>query len=369
MADGIDPDEALQDRGFADRFTRFGAAALIFSLYMAVVIPRNLMLSGTTGDFARAMVVSGGVATTFVLMFLTAAWLASDRVESRGARAVQFVLAIALVALLVPVLQFAVQCAAGTVACTLSPPVFGSAPFLALLFYSLTVGLDAVYRARNRRQEEIELSSVRARAGEARVLALKRQLNPHFLFNALNSILGISLTRPGQASAMIRNLAELLRVVTTSADALMVPLREELRVLKLYLMVEQGRFGDSLVTAVHLEPGLERALVPHMILQPVVENAIRHGRSPDDGAVSIRISASAAGERLTLTVSDSGRGLSEGLVRTGGGVGLENSASRLRELFGAKSSFQLHDSPGGGLTVALSLPLQLSESCSMTQGG
>ena len=194
-------------------------------------------------------------------------------------------------------------------------------------------------KARERREAELE-----SRLAQARLQALRMQLNPHFLFNTLNSIASLVHEQP-QAEAMIEALSDLLRITLTASDRAEVTLREELHFLHRYLLIEQIRFGQRLRVEQQIEPSALEAVVPILILQPLVENAVKHGTEAQLAPGVIRITAERAGETLRLAVSDNGRGLvsaADGKIKEG--VGLSNTRSRLKELYGASAA--LETAPG-----------------------
>jgi len=138
-----------------------------------------------------------------------------------------------------------------------------------------------------------------------------------------------------------------------------VPLAEELRLLRIYLAIQQTRYGDRLRVDVDVTPGCEAALVPTLILQPLVENAIRHGIARLDRPGHVTIAAHRADQRLRLEVSDDGPGLDTPSREAGAGVGLDNTRARLAGLYGAAQSFALQNRAGGGVTASITLPLEV----------
>ncbi|MBP1657493.1 MAG: putative signal transduction histidine kinase [Bacteroidetes bacterium] len=183
------------------------------------------------------------------------------------------------------------------------------------------------------------------------------QLQPHFLFNTLNSIMVLIRQQPDLASRMVARLSEFLRLTLDSAGMQEVPLRRELEFLDRYLHIERIRFGDRLQFEQHVDPYLLDALVPNLILQPLVENAIRHGVSKRRGPALITVSAERSNGSLTIHVRDNGAGLSS---RAGSvineGIGLQNTRQRLHHLYGNAFAFSLESLPEGGVDVVLTLP-------------
>ncbi|HEY0171812.1 MAG TPA: histidine kinase [Pyrinomonadaceae bacterium] len=199
------------------------------------------------------------------------------------------------------------------------------------------------------------------RASQAQLQALKMQLHPHFLFNALHSISALVHVDPDAADKMIARLGDFLRLTLESSAAQVVPLRQEIEFLNCYLEIERIRFRDRLTTRIEVDPQVLDCGVPNLILQPIVENAIRHGVSQRAGPGHVEVRAERAGTSLRLEVRDNGRGLPEGppaSAAKGGGVGLANTRARLQRLYGAAHRFELANAPAGGAVVTLEIPLQ-----------
>src|SRR5256886_9309459 len=184
------------------------------------------------------------------------------------------------------------------------------------------------------------------------------QLNPHFLFNTLHAISSLMQKEVEAADQMITRLSDLLRYALESTDAQEVPLRQELDFLERYLEIEQTRFGDRRAVRVDVAPDTLDALVPNLVLQPLVENAIRHGIEPRSQGGRIELRCRCDNGRLLLVVRDNGVGLSpNGKLEEG--VGLSNTRARLEQLYGEQHSFAFSEAPGGGLTVRLELPFRV----------
>jgi two-component sensor histidine kinase len=204
---------------------------------------------------------------------------------------------------------------------------------------------------RERREAELE-----ARLAHARLQALRMQLNPHFLFNTLNSIASLVHEQP-QAEQMIEALSDLLRLTLNASDRQEVTLREELHFLERYLLIEQIRFGARLNVEKQIDVSALDASVPILILQPLVENAVKHGIQSQIAPGVIRVTAERAGKTLVLQVKDNGRGLaatSKGLLKEG--VGLSNTRSRLKELYGGRASLELKPGKAGGFAAEIQIP-------------
>jgi hypothetical protein len=216
-------------------------------------------------------------------------------------------------------------------------------------------GLHAVIqRDRDRQLVAAQLESELARA-QLRVLEM--QVQPHFLFNALNGIGVLIPEDPARATRMITRLSEFVRMALDRSGMQEISLREELMFVDRYLSIELLRFGDRLTVRQMINADLLDALVPTLILQPLVENAIRHGVSKRRGAVTIRIEAARDNGTLSLSVRDDGAGIPPaGLDAIREGIGLSNTRARLQQLYGDAHRFELTGRPEGGVDVELSIP-------------
>src|SRR5580692_11870709 len=187
---------------------------------------------------------------------------------------------------------------------------------------------------------ELDASELRAQIAGAQLSALKMQLQPHFLFNTLNAIMVLVRQQRGQkAEETLGRFSDLLRAVLSDIDAQEVPLDRELEYVRLYLSIEEVRFPDRLRMEIEAGQEVLPAMVPHMGLQPLVENAVRHGIAKNAGAGLIAIRAVHAGEQLQISVSDNGPGIPEGGIAEG--IGLANTRKRLHQLYGERATLQL----------------------------
>jgi LytS/YehU family sensor histidine kinase len=227
--------------------------------------------------------------------------------------------------------------------------------------YWAVVGVGYAFDYRERyRERESAASELKAQLAQARLEALKVQLHPHFLFNTLHAISG--LVRGGEmqpAVNMIAGLSELLRRALDSADEQEVPLREEVKFVELYLNIQSARFPDRLTVRMDVAPDALDALVPNLILQPLVENAVRHGISPSESPGMIVVSAYCAGRMLHVEVSDDGPGLESGWrMEESEGIGLANTVERLKRLYASDHRFELRNGEGRGVTASLVIPFR-----------
>jgi two-component system LytT family sensor kinase len=240
-----------------------------------------------------------------------------------------------------------------------------------LLIYGAVLGTSYAvgYYARFR-EREVRATQLEARLAQAELQALKMQLHPHFLFNTLNGIVGLVRDHKNSAAVeMIAGLSDLLRYTLDGAGRQEVTLREELEFLELYLGIQQKRFPDRLRVEMNVEAGTTEALVPNLILQPLVENAIRHGVSRRAAAGTVGVAATREGGMLRLRVYDDGPGLRhnaradangdeahEGSPSTG--IGLSNTRARLKQLYGDAQSFEVFERDAGGVEATLLFPFR-----------
>ena len=234
-------------------------------------------------------------------------------------------------------------------------------PFAAL-FYALILGIgSALDYYRKFRERQLRASQLEAQLAQAELQMLKMQLHPHFLFNTLNGITGLVRDNDNAAAVeMLVGLSDLLRQTLDSAGKQEVRLSEELEWLELYLKLQQIRFSDRLRVSINARPDTLDAMVPNLITQPLVENAIRHGIGPRARPGSVSLSAERIHSRLQLMVSDDGVGLPDGWrLESSKGMGLLNTEARLRQLFGSDFVFEVRNREQGGVEVLLAIPLHL----------
>ncbi len=243
--------------------------------------------------------------------------------------------------------------------------------FTDLVTYSATVGIYVAFINFTRyRRTTIAVAQSDARAArlqlslsEARLQALRMELNPHFLFNALNAVAGLVRRREHDAAIeTLSQLGDLLRTTLNREMPAEIPLSEEMELLDRFLNIERVRFGERLQIARELELEALGALVPPLILQPIVENALKHGIARRTGPAFLEITARHVGSQLELTVKDSGEGVASRHGRPPrDGVGLSNTKARLEQLYGAGAySVELSNEPGGGARARVVLPWHLT---------
>lgn len=227
--------------------------------------------------------------------------------------------------------------------------------FLTFLSYIALVSVYQAWRNYQRFQErELRASQLKTDLARAELQALKMQLQPHFLFNTLNAISTLVHRDPDKADEMITQLSELLRMTLDHGGVQEVTLKEELDFLQRYLDIQQMRFQDRLTVRLDAPSQLLDARVPNQILQPIVENAIKHGLDARPGAGIIEISSRRENNQLVVSVRDDGPGLKDVAAREG--VGLTNTRARLRSLYGRAAGLDLQNHRDGGLVVVLTIP-------------
>jgi LytS/YehU family sensor histidine kinase len=226
-----------------------------------------------------------------------------------------------------------------------------------LMVYAAIVGLSyATTYYHESQARAVKQAQLETRLVEARLRTLQAELQPHFLFNTLHAISSLVHTNPDGADRMISRLSDLLRLTFDRSGTPRISLQEELEFLQKYLEIEQTRFNDRLSVRFEIDPETLDAEVPRLILQPLVENAIKHGVSPKPGAGLVQISTKRQGDDLWIEVSDNGVGLSAGArARLRSGVGLSNTRDRLECLYGAAHRIEFSDDTRG-LAVTLQFP-------------
>lgn len=224
-------------------------------------------------------------------------------------------------------------------------------------------------------EQNDQLIQLENQATQAQLAMLRYQLNPHFLFNTLNSISTLVLLKQTEpANAMLSRLSSFLRYTLVNEPAGRVTVAQEVETLKLYLEIERMRFEERLRTSFRIDPVTETGLLPSLLLQPLVENAIKYAVGPQEAGAEITIAAQLVGQNLRITVSDTGPGLQSnaasnrfaGVTFDGGepvstGVGLANIRDRLAQAYGENHRFETMEPPEGGFAVLIELPFERRE--------
>jgi two-component system, LytTR family, sensor kinase len=319
-----------------------------------------------TPGWGRLLVFSVGTAWIWAALTPVVLWLTRDATFSPGRRAHStgtYTLIGAGFFLLSGTLEWAIGAATGVYSTgQLRSALFSECVETRLLAYLAIVTLGwsaryfALYRTRHLHASELE-----ARLTKTHLQVLKMQLQPHFLFNTLNTVAELVHTDPDAADQMITRLGRLLRLSLDHAGHQVVPLRQETDFLRVYIEIEQVRFQDRLQVVWDLAAETLEAAVPTLLWQPVLENAIRHGVTPLAGRGRIVIASYREGDDLVLEIRDNGRGLpTEGAPREG--VGLRNIRERVEQLYGPRARFTLGPGLGGGTVATLRLPFTHCES-------
>ncbi len=221
------------------------------------------------------------------------------------------------------------------------------------LYYSINFFLIA-------ERQTLQLLKLEATASSAQLAMLRYQLNPHFLFNTLNSISTLVLLKQNdRANAMLGRLASFLRYTLVNEPEAQVTLEQEIETLKLYLDIEKMRFEERLQTRFDIDPRVAKARLPSLLLQPLVENAVKYAVTPQEEGAEIAVAARLTGDRVQITVSDSGPGLNDATVRPSysTGVGIANIRDRLMQAYGPDHRFDSGNAPGGGFVVTVEIPM------------
>jgi signal transduction histidine kinase len=237
---------------------------------------------------------------------------------------------------------------------------------VALLVDVAIIGITSfVLHYRSSRARELQVAQLEGQLARAQVQALNAQIRPHFLFNTLHSIGQMWRSgRADEADAVLDHLGSLFHKVQRSTSRFEVPLSEELELVREYLAIEQARFRDRLRTAVHAEPDALDVLVPPLILQPIVENAIRHGVAAVSTAGQVSVTAEVRDGRLHLAVRDDGPGMEAVSAQPGSGLGLRNTRERLAQLYGSDARLLVTSDPASGTTVTIEIARARTQSTS-----
>ena len=234
-----------------------------------------------------------------------------------------------------------------------------SLPWSIFIYFAVLGSMQAFSYFVEARERETQAARLEAQLAGARLAALRMQLHPHFLFNSLNAVaVLVRDRRAGEATTMLERLSDVLRQVLRTEASHEVALADELRFLEQYLAIEQVRFSDRLTATIGADAETLDAAVPGFVLQPLVENALRHGLADRSEGGRVEVTARREGDDLVLTVRDNGAGLRPD-ARRGEGLGLANTRERLATLYGGRARLDLVADPGGGTTATVRLPYRL----------
>ena len=234
-----------------------------------------------------------------------------------------------------------------------------------LLDFAVLAAWSALYYATNfylkLEAQSDQLEKLEGQASAAQLAMLRYQLNPHFLFNTLNSISTLVLLKQtDRANMMLSRLSSFLRYTLANEPLSQVTLAQEVETLKLYLEIEKMRFEERLRAHFDVDPRVAGTRLPSLLLQPLVENAIKYAVTPQEEGADISVTARLAGDRVQIDVSDTGPGLNEGVARSTSstGVGLANTRDRLAQAFGPRHRFEAQPGPAGGFVVTIEIPVE-----------
>lgn len=224
------------------------------------------------------------------------------------------------------------------------------------IYWTTLVVAHALHYYRGLREGEAKAGQLTTQLARAQLQALKMQIHPHFLFNTLNSIAALLHKDVEAADRMIARLGDFLRLTLKRSDAQTIEFAQELEFLRCYLDIERTRFEDRLFVEMEVEPQSLNVMVPNLILQPIVENAIRHGVARQTISGHITIRAFKKSDRLIVQVEDNGPGLRTNPNGTNSGIGLNNTRARLEQFYGADYGFEIANSADRGVIVTLEIP-------------
>lgn len=224
-----------------------------------------------------------------------------------------------------------------------------------LLYWSLLLLQHSLEYFQRYKEHEVKALQLEAQLALAQLQSLKMQLQPHFLFNTLNAISVLIDRHPETARNMILKLADLLRMTLENGNAQEIPLRQELELLDNYMQIEQTRFEDRLNVTMHIDPETLNAIVPNLILQPIVENAMRHGVATHRGSATVEVRASRQNGSLLLEVQDNGPGIARP-HQIKEGIGFSNTTARLQQLYGERYRFEITNAAEGGCIATIVIP-------------
>ena len=365
--DGV---EAVEGAGSRRRLWVWGLVVLAFCTFQALLyFPQTYLLNvGANPSFTawRALVATLIPFYIYALLIPAAIWLGMRFPLERRAwlKHLPLHLACSLVFTLVHLVLLGV--ANGIIMTRLVQsepyrlPVSGAAllfvivPGSVLQYWNALIASHAINYFFKFREREFRLA-------QAELSALKMQLHPHFLFNTLNAISELIYSDPKVADESILRLSEMLRFALESVRAQEVSLKEEVEFLEKYVEIQRTLMRERLTVRLNVDPETLDACVPNLLLQPLVENAVKHGISPRPEGGEIHVYARRLDGRLYLEVADNGLGLPEGGDGARGGVGLLNTRERLKHLYGEAHTFNLSSFPGRGVTIRIVIPFKECE--------
>lgn len=364
-------------------WTKIGALALVFWLIVGLAdvswYAFSLAVNGSAVPWRK--ILQGNIPFWIVAAILTlpVVWVARKATFERGHRlrdasilAGTFLLFSLLHRAAYPAIEFPWRKAGVTGFVAAIPKMTGAYLDFELLLFLVIIGAVYVgsyyvrYRERTRAAAALELERARLEASlnEARLAALKMQIQPHFLFNVLHAISTLVLRGEARAAdQMIAQLSQFLRMTLDGPFSPMVPLEVEIDFLDAYLRIQKVRFEDRLRIKMDIDERARGAAVPHLLLQPLVENCIEHGLEADAGSVDIEVRARVSADALEIQIADNGPGVGprEGRVAHKEGTGLRNVRARLDHLYPDAHGFELATGPSGGACATIRIPFRAAE--------
>ena len=357
------------------RLDRRLLGATIYTVVVATLIATLILvhlypLRGPRVGFVAALLWQGGIYATWGLLVPIIARLAAPAGPSATRLTLGALVLVPLHAAASVVLAWRMRswpaAPRGTLMNAFHAQFIDRAPIDLVIYLAIVGALLARRYAAEARQRGIAAAEAEALLARARLETLSARLQPHFLFNALQAIATLIRRDPEAATKMTVRLGDLLRASLRSTGEQKVPLRDEVELLRAYLAVEAERFSDRLRVRYEMEDAALDCLVPDLLLQPLVENAVRHGISPRYEGGTITVAARRVGDRLEISVSDDGVGLDPVTSPTGRGnetdpgLGLATTRERLSVMYSGSAAFNLEHGPDGGVVARISIPAQVA---------
>ena len=371
---GTSESDRVRSPRFAELGRRIGLgflAATVLAVAFATQSYASASIEGQHAEWFRSFRLQLTIWYSWALLFPLVATVGDShpvRANSATARLPLWL----LIGVLCAAVQSALSLSAGHFLGWLTPPTGAVRPnlpfgiwarfqstFAANMLYFVLIALAIHLRSYSReaRLRQVRESQLTARLAEAELHVLKTQLQPHFLFNTLNTVSALMETDTNSARTVLANLGDLLRLSLSRLGGDRTELREEFEFLEKYLSIQTARYGARLHAELILDPAVESALAPSLILQPIVENAVRYAIEPRRAPGHIRITASRRDELVRLEVEDDGPGLpATGIASLAKGIGLTNTEARLSNLYGARHRLSIERSRLGGFGVVMEFP-------------
>ncbi len=369
------PDDNSRQKPVLKRFVHLGVILgmwTIAALFFSTQVFTMYYAEGQPIPYKRAFIVQASACYLWALVTPLVLWLARrfriDRKNWLRKVFLHFLFSVALVTVLIALHFVVYMFLSGRVSSITPLRLFGYLyPNLdrwLLLYWFIFLMSHAFNYYNSYRKGELKASQLRTQLVQSQLEALKMQVQPHFLFNTLHSISALLSKDTEGARKMITRLGDFLRLTLENSGSMEVTLQQEIEFLNSYLEIERIRFQDRLTTDIKIDPDVLDVRVPNLILQPIVENAMRHAVG-NSHAGHVEIAAFPRNGSLHIEVNDNGPGLNadpSGEMRRGKGVGLANTQARLVGLYGTSATFEMTNRASGGLTVAIEIPRRHSRS-------